>query len=49
VQLSDFHVAVTHLVDEVEVVAAGVLHPQHIVEQQVIAVARGESLVRQAR
>ena len=49
VQLDDFHVAVAHLVHEVEVVAAGVLHPQHIVEQQVVAVGRGQPLVRQAR
>ena len=27
---------------------AGVLHPQHVVEQQVVAVGRGQALVRQA-
>ena len=49
VQLDDLDVSVAHLVHEVEVVAAGVLHPQHVVEQQVVAVGRRESLVRQAR
>ena len=49
VQLDDLDVAVAHLVHEVEVVAAGVLHPQHVVEQQVVAVGRREPLVRQTR
>ena len=49
VQLDNLDVAVTHLVHEVEVVAPGVLHPQHIVEQQVVTIGRGETLVRQAR
>ena len=48
VQLDHLDVAVAHLVDEVEVVATGVLHPQHIVEQQVVAIGRGEPLMRQA-
>ena len=47
-QLNDFHIAFAHLVDEVEVVTTGVLHPQHIVEQQVVAVGRSEALVSQA-
>jgi hypothetical protein len=38
VQFDHFDVAIAHLVDEVEVVAAGVLHPQHIVEKQVVAI-----------
>ena len=38
-----------HLVDEIEMVAACVLHPQHIVEQQVIAVAWREPLMRKTR
>ena len=48
VQLHHLDVAVAHLVDEVEVVTPGVLHPQHVVEQQLVAVGRGEPLVRQA-
>jgi hypothetical protein len=38
VQLEHFDVAVAHLVDEVEVVAPRVLHPQHVVERQTVAV-----------
>ena len=47
VQFDNLDVAVAHLVDEVEVVTTGVLYPQHIVEQQVVAIGRGEPLVRQ--
>jgi len=36
---------VTHLGDEVEMVALGVLDPQHVVEQQVVAIARRQPLV----
>ncbi|MNC66507.1 hypothetical protein D3C75_1169070 [compost metagenome] len=38
-----------HLGDEVEVVTLGLVNPQYIVEQQFIAVVRGQALVRQAR
>ena len=43
VQLDDLDAAVAHLVHEVEVVAPGVLHPQHVVEQQVVAVGRASA------
>ena len=49
VHLDDVDAAVAHLRDEVEVVALGVLHPQHVVEQQLVAVGRREALVRAAR
>ncbi|MNI11831.1 hypothetical protein D3C73_649880 [compost metagenome] len=44
------HIDVTfaHLGDEVEVVALGLGHPQHIIEQQFIAVVRGQPLMGQA-
>ena len=41
VHLDHFDAAVAHLGDEVEVVALGVLDPQHVVEQQLVAVADG--------
>jgi hypothetical protein len=47
VQLDDLHAPVTHLGDEVEVVTAGVLHPQHVVEQQVVAVRGRQALMSQ--
>ena len=40
--------AVDHLGDEVEVVAAGLLQPDDVVEQQLVAVLRGEPLMGQA-
>ena len=40
VQLDHLDAAVAHLVHEVEVVASRVLHPQHVVEQQVVTVGR---------
>ena len=49
VQLDDLDPPVTHLVHEVEVVTAGVLHPHHVVEKQIIAVRRGQPLMSQAR
>ena len=49
VHLDHFDAAVAHLLHEVEVVALGVLHPQHVVEQQRVAVARREALVGAAR
>ena len=39
VHLDDLDAAVAHLHHEVEVVALGVLDPQHVVEQQLVAVA----------
>jgi hypothetical protein len=41
VHLDDLDAAVAHLHHEVEVVALGVLDPQHVVEQQLVAVADG--------
>ena len=41
VHLDDVDAAVAHLLHEVEVVALGVLDPQHVVEQQRVAVADG--------
>ena len=46
VHLHHVDAAVAHLGDEVEVVALGVLDPQHVVEQQLVAVGRREALVR---
>ena len=43
VQFDDLHPAIAHLGHEVEVVACGVLHPQHVVEEQGVAIAGGES------
>jgi len=40
---------VAHLGDEVEMVPPGVLHPHHVVEQELVAVARGQPLVGSAR
>ncbi len=48
-QVVHFHhldAAVAHLGDEVEVVALGVLDPQHVVEQQLVAVGRRQARVR---
>ena len=49
VHLDHLDAALAHLGHEVEMVALGVLHPQHVVEQQVVAVGRGQPLVRPAR
>ena len=46
VHLHHVDAAVAHLGDEVEVVALGVLDPQHVVEQQLVAVGRRQPLVR---
>jgi len=46
VHLHHVDAAVAHLGDEVEVVALGVLDPEHVVEQQLVAVGRRETLVR---
>ena len=48
-QLEDLDAAVDHLGDEVEVVAAGLLQPDDVVEQQLVAVLRGEPLVGEPR
>jgi hypothetical protein len=47
-QFHDLDTAVAHLADEVEVIAAGILHPDHV-EQQVVAVRRGQALMGQPR
>ena len=49
VHLDDLDAAVAHLLHEVEVVALGVVDPQHVVEQQLVAVGRRQALVRAAR
>ena len=41
--------ALAHLGDEVEMVTLGLVDPDHVVEEQFIAVAGGQSLVRQSR
>ena len=46
-KLEDLDTAVDHLGDEVEVVAAGLLQPDDVVEQQLVAVVRGEPLMGQ--
>ena len=48
VQLDDLDAALGQLVDEVGVVALGVLDPHHVVEQQLVVVARREPAVREA-
>ena len=45
VHLDDVDAAVAHLGDEVEVVALGVFDPEHVVEQQPVAVGGREALV----
>ena len=47
-QLEYLHAAVDHLGDEVEVVAAGLLQPDDVVEQQFLAGLRREPLVGKA-
>ena len=49
VHLDHIDAAVAHLGHEIEVVALGVLHPHHIVEQQVVAIAGRQALMRAAR
>ena len=48
-QFEDLHTAIDHLGDEVEVVAAGLLQPDDVVEQQLVAVLRRQPLVRKSR
>ena len=47
--LQDLDVAVAHLGDELVVVPLGAVHPDHIVEQQVVTRVRGEPEVGQPR
>ena len=47
-KFEDLHAAVDHLGDEVEVVAAGLLQPDDVVEQQFVAVVRGQPLMRKS-
>ncbi|MCY1415122.1 hypothetical protein D9M71_305910 [compost metagenome] len=49
VHLQHIHAALAHLGDEVEMVALGLVDPDHVVEQQLVTVARCQALVRQAR
>jgi hypothetical protein len=49
VQLDDLDPTVPQHADEVGVVALGGLHPQDVVEEQLVAVGRGEPPVRQPR
>ena len=44
----DLDAAVFHLRDKVEVVGARLLHPEHVVEQQPVAVGWRQAFVRQA-
>lgn len=48
-QFQDLDTVVFHLRDEIEVVAAGLLQPDHVVEEQLVAVLRGEALVGESR
>ncbi len=48
VHLQHVDITLTHLGDEIEVVALGLGNPEHIVEQQFVAVVRGQPLVGQA-
>ena len=48
VKLQDLHSALLHLEDEVVVVLPRFLDPDHVVEEQVVAVARGQALVGEA-
>ena len=49
VHLHHLDPALPHLRHEVEMIALGALHPHHVVEQELIAVARGEARMREAR
>ena len=48
-QLEHLDAALLHLEHEVEVVLAGLLHPDDVVEQQVVGIAGSKPLVGQAR
>ena len=43
--LDDVDAAIAHLLHEVEMVALGVLDPQHVVEQQRVAIRRRQPLM----
>ena len=49
VQLEHLDAALAHLQHEVVVILLRFVHPQHVVEQQIGAIARRQPLVRQAR
>ncbi|KGC52761.1 hypothetical protein DO65_4930 [Burkholderia pseudomallei] len=49
VHLEHLDAALAHLRDEIEVIALRLVHPHHVVEQQLVAVARREALMREAR
>lgn len=48
VHFQDFDPTLAHFGDEVEMVALGLVDPDHIIEQQFIAVVRGQPLMGQA-
>ncbi|MNL40170.1 hypothetical protein D3C87_1625000 [compost metagenome] len=48
VHLHDIDATVAHLVHEIEVIALGVIDPQHVVKQQRVAVRRRQPLMRAA-
>ena len=49
VHLDDIDAAVAHLLNEVEVIALGIVDPQNVVEQQRVAIGGREALVRPSR
>ena len=49
VHIDDIDAAVTHLLDEGVVLLLSLLDPDHIIEEQIVAVVRGEPHVCQAR
>jgi hypothetical protein len=48
-KLDDRNAAFPHLGHEVEVIALGILHPQHIVEEQIVTIGWGEPAMGQPR
>src|SRR5699024_6272409 len=49
VQLDHLDAPVSHLGHEVGVVALGILHPHHVVEEQFVVIGRGQSAVGKSR
>ena len=49
VELQNLDPAFPHLEDEVVVILLRFMHPKYIVEQQISAIARGQSLMRESR
>ena len=48
IQLEHLHIALLHLQNEVVVVRLRRVHPQHVIEQQLVAVPGRQALMRQA-